>query len=80
MATRAALFALHIVLAHRVAQRRQLGGIAGLGAAMLVALFVVTPIGGWSAAAALTDPVAIGAGIGVGIGSSVIPTSATSWR
>ena len=69
----AALFALYIVLAHRVAQSRQMGGIDGLGAAMLIALLVVTPIGGWSAAPALLDPIVLAAGIGVGISSSVIP-------
>ena len=40
---------------------------------MLVALVVVTPMGGWNAAPALVDPVALLAGIGVGISSSVIP-------
>jgi inner membrane transporter RhtA len=33
----------------------------------------VTPIGGWSAAPALLDPVALAAGVGVGLASSVIP-------
>jgi inner membrane transporter RhtA len=67
----AALFALYIVLGHRVAQRG--GGIDGLGAAMLVAAVVVTPLAGWAAAPAIGDPVALLAGIGVGICSSVIP-------
>jgi hypothetical protein len=40
---------------------------------MLVAAAVVTPIGGWAAAPALLDPVALAAGTGVGIASSVIP-------
>ena len=40
---------------------------------MLVALVVSTPIGGWQAVGAFTDPVALAAGIGVGICSSVIP-------
>jgi inner membrane transporter RhtA len=69
----AALFALYIVLAHRVAQRPGTGGLEGLGAAMLVATLVVTPIGGTAALPALRDPVALGAGIGVGLTSSVIP-------
>jgi inner membrane transporter RhtA len=69
----AALFALYIVLGHRVARRRRAGGIDGLAAAMLVALVVVTPVGTWSAAPALLDPVAVAAGVGVGISSSVIP-------
>jgi inner membrane transporter RhtA len=69
----AGLFALYIVLAHRVAQRPELDGIDGLGAAMLVALVVVTPLAGWAALPALSDPVALLAGVGVGIASSVIP-------
>jgi inner membrane transporter RhtA len=69
----AALFALYIVLAHRVSRLPRLGGIDGLAASMLIAAAVVTPIGGWPAAHAFTDPVAIAAGIGVGISSSVVP-------
>ncbi|MDX6683965.1 MAG: inner rane transporter RhtA [Baekduia sp.] len=66
-------FALYIVLADRVAKRPALDGIDGLGAAMLVAAVVVTPLTLWAAAPALTDPVALLAGAGVGISSSVIP-------
>jgi inner membrane transporter RhtA len=69
----AVLFALYIVLAHRVSRLEQLRGIDGLAASMLIALVVVTPIGGWEVLPALTDPVAILAGIGVGVSSSVIP-------
>jgi inner membrane transporter RhtA len=69
----AALFALYIVLGHRVAQRGAGGGIDGLGASMLVAMVVVTPLAGWAAVPALGDPVALLAGAGVGISSSVIP-------
>ncbi|MDQ3163032.1 MAG: EamA family transporter [Actinomycetota bacterium] len=69
----AGLFALYIVLAHRLAHRRSLGGIDGLGAAMLVAAAVVTPIAAWEAVPALDDPVVLAAGVGVGISSSVIP-------
>jgi len=69
----AGLFAVYIVLAHRLAQRRSVGGIDGLGAAMLVAAVVVTPIAAWEAAPVLGDPVALAAGVGVGISSSVIP-------
>ncbi len=69
----AILFAVYIVLADRVAKRPTLSGIDGLAAAMLVAAVVVTPIGGWRAAPALIDPIALLAGIGVGISSSVIP-------
>jgi inner membrane transporter RhtA len=66
----AALFALYIVLAHRVARA---AGIDGLAAAMLVAIVVVTPIGGSSVVHALGDPVTLAAGLGVGVSSSVIP-------
>jgi inner membrane transporter RhtA len=69
----AALFAAYIVLAHRVASDETVSGIDGLGAAMLVALIAVTPLAGWAAVPALTDPVALLAGAGVGISSSVIP-------
>jgi inner membrane transporter RhtA len=69
----AALFALYVVLAHRVSREPRLGGLDGLAAAMLVALVVVTPIGGWSAGRALLDPAALAAGAGVGICSSVVP-------
>jgi inner membrane transporter RhtA len=69
----AALFALYIVLAHRVARDDRMSGIDGLGGAMLVAILAITPIGIWSAAPALLDPIALAAGIGVGISSSVIP-------
>jgi inner membrane transporter RhtA len=69
----AALFAVYIVLADRVAKRPGLSGIDGLAAAMLVAAVVVTPLAGWAAAPVLRDPVALAAGIGVGVSSSVVP-------
>jgi inner membrane transporter RhtA len=69
----AALFAGYIVLGHRVAQHGPTGGIDGLAASMLVAAVLVTPIAGRDAVAAFTDPVALAAGVGVGITSSVIP-------
>jgi inner membrane transporter RhtA len=69
----AGLFAAYIVLAHRVARYDALSGIDGLAASMLIAAVVVTPIGGWEVIPALTDPVALLAGVGVGICSSVIP-------
>jgi inner membrane transporter RhtA len=67
----AALFTLYIVLAHRVA--RTMHGLDGLGASMLFALVAVTPLAGWAALPAFADPVALAAGIGVGVCSSVIP-------
>ena len=69
----AALFAAYIVLAHRASRHVAVTGIDGLAAAMLIALVVVTPIGGWQALRALSDPVALLAGVGVGVSSSVIP-------
>src|SRR3954453_18846679 len=69
----AILFALYIVLAHRVAQHDALSGIDGLAPAMLIAAVVVTPLAGWAAVPAFGDPVALLAGLGVGISSSVIP-------
>ena len=66
----AALFGLYIVLGHRVAQD---AGVDGLGAAMLLAAVAVTPVAGWAAVPALSDPVALVAGAGVGVASSVVP-------
>ncbi|MGH7762087.1 MAG: EamA family transporter [Candidatus Dormibacteraceae bacterium] len=69
----AALFAAYIVLAHRVARRSAMGGINGLAAAMVFAFVFVSPIGLSGAAHAFGDPLAIAAGVGVGVSSSVIP-------
>lgn len=69
----ALLFAAYIVLADRVAKHAGVRGIDGLAAAMLVAWIVVTPIGGTQAVAAIVDPIALLAGVGVGVASSVIP-------
>jgi inner membrane transporter RhtA len=69
----AVLFATYIVLAHRVARLERLSGIDGLAAAMLLAAVAVTPMGGWEVLPALTDPIALLAGIGVGVASSVVP-------
>jgi inner membrane transporter RhtA len=66
----AGLFALYIVLAHRAAQDE---GVDALGAAMLIAAVVVTPLALPEALPAFGDPVALVAGVGVGISSSVIP-------
>jgi inner membrane transporter RhtA len=69
----AALFAAYIMVSHRAAQNGSIPGIDLLGMAMLIAAVVATPIGAWAAVPAFTDPVAIAAGIGVGVSSSVIP-------
>jgi inner membrane transporter RhtA len=69
----AALFAAYIVVSHRAAQNGSIPGIDLLGMAMIVAAVVATPIGVWGAAPAFLDPVALAAGVGVGVSSSVIP-------
>jgi inner membrane transporter RhtA len=69
----AGLFAAYIVLAHHIASDPAVAGIDGLAAAMLIAVVAVTPLAGWAALPAFADPVALAAGIGVGISSSVIP-------
>jgi inner membrane transporter RhtA len=69
-AANAVLFALYIVLGHRIAQAEQIDGLA---LAMIVAAVVALPIGIADAAPAFVDPVALAAGIGVGVSSSVIP-------
>jgi len=69
----AILFALYIVLAHRVARHPALEGVDGLAASMLIAAVVVTPLGGWEVLPALSDPTALLAGVGVGLCSSVVP-------
>ncbi len=69
----ALLFAVYIVLAHRAARHDQLSGIDGLAISMLAAAVFVTPLGGWEVVPALGDPVALLAGIGVGVCSSVVP-------
>jgi inner membrane transporter RhtA len=69
----AALFTAYVVLAHRLAANARLPRIDGLAAAMLIAAATITPIGGAQALGHLLDPIAIGAGVGVGVASSVIP-------
>jgi inner membrane transporter RhtA len=69
-AANAVLFALYIVLGHRIAQAEEIDGLA---LAMLVAAVVALPIGFADAAPAFGDPLALAAGIGVGVSSSVIP-------
>src|ERR687892_475092 len=69
----AALFAAYSVLAHRLSRIPGVSRLDGLAAAMLVAAVFATPLAGWSAAPALVDPVALAAGVGVGISSSVGP-------
>ena len=67
------LFVLYVVLGHRLAQGDDGHRVDRLGAAMLVALVLVTPLGVSGASSALRDPRLLAAGVGVGICSSVGP-------
>ncbi|MPZ85827.1 MAG: EamA family transporter [Actinophytocola sp.] len=69
-AANAVLFALYIVLGHRVAQVR---GIDGLALAMLIASVVAAPIGFGDALPAFGSLWTVLAAVGVGVSSSVIP-------
>lgn len=70
----AALFTAYIVLAHRLAgAAADTSPIDRLGASMLVAAVVITPLGLTSALPAITNLPVLAAGVGVGISSSVIP-------
>jgi len=68
-----ALFMLYVVLGHRIAQDGFAASIDRLGASMLIALLVVSPIGLKQALPAFSDGLLLLAGIGVGVCSSVIP-------
>src|SRR5256884_356330 len=68
-----AFFMLYVVLGHRIAQDGGAAGIDRLGAAMLLALVTITPIGIPGALPARARPLLLLAGIGVGICSSVLP-------
>jgi inner membrane transporter RhtA len=68
-----AFFMLYVILGHRIAQDGGAAGIDRLGAAMLIALITITPIGLTGALPAMMQPLLLLAGIGVGICSSVIP-------
>src|SRR5262249_8137284 len=65
------LFVLYVALGHRLASGGN--GIDRLGAAMAVAMGAALPIGIGEAAPAFGSPALLGAAIGVGISSSVIP-------
>ena len=67
------LFVLYIVLGHRIAEDGGAAGIDRLGAAMLIALVAISPLGLRYALPVFTQPLLLFAGIGVGICSSVIP-------
>jgi inner membrane transporter RhtA len=68
-----ALFAGYIVAGHALARDGGASGIDRLGAAMLVAVAVAAPIGFREALPAFHDVRLLGAAIGVGLCSSLIP-------
>ena len=68
-----ALFVIYIILGHRISRQGASSGVARLGAAMMLALFFVMPVGLVQAVHAFASPLLILAGIGVGLCSSVIP-------
>jgi inner membrane transporter RhtA len=72
-ALNAVLFVGYILLGHKAAQSGAAGGIRRLGAAMVIALVVLMPIGFSQAMHAMASPTLVAAGAGVGICSSVIP-------
>jgi inner membrane transporter RhtA len=67
------LFMVYVVLGHRIANTSEGDGIDRLGAAMLIAAVVATPIGLGGALPAFSRPLLLAAGAGVGVCSSVIP-------
>ena len=67
------LFMLYIILGHRIAEDGGATGIDRLGAAMLIALITVSPIGLKDVVPVFAQPLLLLAGVGVGICSSVIP-------
>ncbi len=76
-----ALFVVYVVLGHRIAnphagsgaRRPALRGVDLLGASMLVAAVVVSPVGLAGAVPAFTRPELLLAAVGVGVCSSVVP-------
>ena len=61
------------MLGHRLAASGAADGIARLGAAMAIAFVLVLPVGIGEALTAFGSPLLLGAAVGVGICSSVIP-------
>nr|WP_205695784.1 EamA family transporter [Conexibacter sp. SYSU D00693] len=72
-AANALLFAAYIALAHRASRLAALDGVDGLAASMVVATVAVSPVALADALPAFTDPVALAAGAGVAVCSSVVP-------
>ncbi|MGW7686611.1 EamA family transporter [Kribbella sp. NPDC054772] len=72
-ALNAVLFAAYVVLGHRVSRADGLRRIDGLALAMGIATVLALPIGARDAGPAFTDLRLLGAAVGVGVCSSVIP-------
>ena len=72
-ALNAALFVGYIVLGHKAAESGASGGVDRLGAAMVIALVILMPIGFTQAVKVFGSLELVLAGVGVGICSSVIP-------
>jgi inner membrane transporter RhtA len=66
------LFMVYVMLGHRIARSGASKGIDSLGAAMCVALVVITPFGLRGALPAFANPTLLFAGIVVGLTSSVV--------
>ena len=69
------LFGFYVILGHKFAQKGAGRGIDRIGTSTLFGLAFISPVGIPGAAVAFLQPVLLGAGIGVGICSSVIPYS-----
>ncbi|UPK76638.1 EamA family transporter [Nocardioidaceae bacterium SCSIO 66511] len=72
-AANALLFAVYVMLAHRVASDSSVAGIDGLAIAMLIAAAVGVPLGIAHAGPAFVDPMLLASALGVGVASSVVP-------
>jgi inner membrane transporter RhtA len=68
-----ALFVAYIILGHKISESGATDGVERLGAAMALALIFIMPIGIIQAIKAISNPILVAAGVGVGICSSVIP-------
>jgi len=68
-----AFFGTYVVLGHRIAQSGASTGVDRLGMAMIFAVPFITPLGFEGASTAFFVPLLLGAGIAVGVCSSVIP-------
>jgi inner membrane transporter RhtA len=68
------LFTVYIIIAYRISRAdTSAKPVDRLGAAMVIAAVVITPVGLLGAIPAFGDPILVAAGIGVGLSSSVIP-------